>query len=38
MHSKDADEMANTEDPDQNAQKQSDLGLQYLPKLFCLHI
>ena len=32
----DADGMANSVDPDQTAQEQSDLGLQSLPRFVCL--
>ena len=34
MHPKDANSIANSEDPDQTA-PQSDLGLQYLPRPIC---
>ena len=30
-----ANEIANSEDPDQTAREQSDLGLHYLPRPFC---
>ena len=37
MHPKDADSIANSEDPDQTAplEEQSDLGLHYLPDPIC---
>ena len=37
MHPKDADSIANSEDPDQTAprEEQSDLGLNYLPRSIC---
>ena len=35
MHPKDADSIANIEDPDQTASLGTDLGLQYLPRPIC---